>query len=341
MHAFPFIEVRGTARQMGLQHGAQAAPLIGRYLQWIEKLTGRPRQELGRRARAFLPAIAALSPRYIEEVAGLADGAGVSFDEALLCQVRGEAAQVPAEGCTAFAVTGSATRGGVTLAGQNQDLNPEFADLGIVLHLVPSDGRPRAIVFTFAGQLGYMGMNQHGVAHFANAVGGCPWRLGLPHYPLKRVLLEQPGLTECLAILGQHRTCSPANMVLCDGMGAIADVEIRTDGIALYADTRPEQRLHTNHYLTPEFAGFQPDPPPDSVTRLERLRQLVEASWGALDVAHLQAIMADHVGDPGAICRHGEGGSHSICGYLAEPARGLFHVRRGHGCLGTWSTYEV
>jgi hypothetical protein len=341
VHAFPLVQVSGSARQMGQQHGAQAAPLIQRYLRWIEKLTGLPRQELGRRARAFLPAIGALSARFIEEVRGLAEGAGISFEEALLCQVRGEAANVPAEGCTAFAVTGSATRNGVTLAGQNQDLNPEFADLGIVLHLVPTDGRPRAITFTFAGQLGYMGMNQHGVAHFANAVGGCPWRLGLPHYPLKRVLLEQPSLHECLEVLRQHRTCSPANMVLCDGAGAIADAEIRSDGMALYADERPQQRLHTNHYLTPEYAGFQPDPAPDSVVRLARLRQLVEQAWGALDVEQFQAIMADHVGDPGGICRHGEGASPPICGSIAEPARGLFHVRRGHGCLGTWSTYQV
>lgn len=342
MHAFPLVEVAGNARQMGIQHGAQAAPLIQRYLRWIEKMTGRDRQKLGRRALAFVPPIEALSPLFIEEVRGLAIGAGISFEEAMLCQVRGEAVSAPAsEGCTSFALTGQATRGGVPLAGQNQDLDPEFADVGIVLHVKPTDGRPRAITFTFAGQLGYMGMNEHGVAHFANAVGGCPWRLGVPHYPLKRVLLEQRTLADCLALLQCHRTCSPANMVFCDGQGTIEDVEIRSDGIALYPDERPDRRLHTNHYLSAEFAGYQTDPAPDSLVRLRRLRELVDARWGDLDVEAIKAILADHEGDPGAICRHGEGGSHSICGYIAEPTRGLFHVRRGHGCLGTWQSYEV
>lgn len=342
MNAFPLVQVSGSAYEMGYQHGTQAAPLVRKYLLWIEKTTGRDRLELGSRALSFQPLIEALNPLFIEEVRGLAHGAGISFAEAMVCQARGEAARAPlSDGCTAFAFTGTATRDGAPLAGQNQDLPPEFADLGIVLHLQPADGRPRAITFTFAGQLGYMGMNQLGVAHFANAVGNAPWQMGLPHYPLKRVLLEQRTVDDCLDILKQHRTCSAANMVFCDGQGNIADVEIRPEGIALYADGHPHRRLHTNHYLTPEFAPHEPSPRPDSIHRLQRLRELVEERWGEIDVDTLQQIMADHQGDPGAICRHGEGGSHSICGYIAEPARNLFHVRRGHGCLGTWTAYEV
>ncbi|MBI2504442.1 MAG: hypothetical protein HYW07_14555 [Candidatus Latescibacteria bacterium] len=62
---------------------------------------------------------------------------------------------------------------------------------------------------------------------------------------------------------------------------------------------------------------------------------------GRIDVEVMKEILADHQGDPGGICRHGANGSYSITGYLAEPAEGLFHVRRGHGCTGTWARYEV
>ena len=342
MHHFPLVEVSGPPRQMGRQHGEQAAPLIDGYLAWIEKTTGKDRDELGRRARAFEPFIDAINPLLLDEVRGLAEGAAIAYDHALLCQARGEAARaLLPEGCTAFALTGAATRRGRTLAGQNQDLPPEFSDLGIVLHLKPSDGRPRAITFTFAGQLGYMGMNHLGVAHFANGLGDARWQLGLPHYPLKRTLLEKADLPACLDLLQNHRMTSPANMVFCDGQGRIADVEIRPEGIALYADEHPDRRLHTNHYLTPEYAPHETHRMADSVPRLARVRELVAAQWGAIDVAAMQDILADHRGDPGAICRHGEGGSHSICGYIAEPDQGLFHVRRGHGCLGSWRTYAV
>ena len=341
MNEFPLVQVEGNSYEMGHQHGAQAAPLIQKYIQWIEKSTGKPRDLLGRNALAYQPFIEKLSPPLIEEVRGLAAGAEISFEEAMLCQVRGAAASVPAEGCTAFALTGSATADNQPLAGQNQDLGPEFTDVGIVLHLKPDDGRPRAITFTFAGQLGYMGMNQRGVAHFANALGNASSQLALPHYPLKRVLLEKETVDECIHTLREHPLCSAGNMVFCDGQGHIADAEIRPEGIALWADEHPDRRLHTNHYLTPEFVPHETHAMADSAPRLARLRALVEQHWGRLSVEVMKGILADHEGDPGGICRHGAGGSHSICGYIAEPAKGLFHVRRGHGCLGTWKAYEV
>ena len=156
-HIFPLIEVSGSSYEMGYQHGAQAANLVRRYLLWIEKLTGKPRDLLCRNAMAFLPLMEALSPALVEEIRGLADGAGISFEEAILCQSRAEAARVSEGGCTAFAMTGSATADHQPLAGQNQDLEPEYADVAILLRVKPTDGRPRALMFTFAGQLGYTG----------------------------------------------------------------------------------------------------------------------------------------------------------------------------------------
>ena len=55
----------------------------------------------------------------------------------------------------------------------------------------------------------------------------------------------------------------------------------------------------------------------------------------------MKEILADHDGGTCAICRHGGVRMHSIAGYIAEPARGLLHVRRGHGCNGAWTAYRV
>ena len=41
-HAFPFVEVSGTAYDLGYQHGKQAEDLVHKYLVWIDKLTGKP-----------------------------------------------------------------------------------------------------------------------------------------------------------------------------------------------------------------------------------------------------------------------------------------------------------
>ena len=110
---FPLIDVSGDSYQMGYQHGRQASELIQGYLRWIDKMTRRPRTELCTNAMHFLPYMEALRQKYVQEVKGLAKGAGISFEEAMLCQARGEASHGWEGGCTAFALTGKATADGL------------------------------------------------------------------------------------------------------------------------------------------------------------------------------------------------------------------------------------
>lgn len=349
---FPLLEVSGDAYQMGYRHGTEAGDLVRRTLAWIEKQSGAPRAALARRALAYLPAMQAVSPAYVEEVRGLADGARLPFEEAWLIQCRSEAnsegrmappggrAQT-AEGCSAFACTGTATADDRPLAGQNQDLEPECADIMILLRVAPNDGRPRALMVTFAGQLGYAGMNEWGLALFHNALYGVKTTDGLPRQPVKRLLLEQRNVTACITLLARWRLASAGNFVLCDQGGALASVEFRPDGSARCQNEPAEMALHTNHYLASAFAGHETGAVPDSAARLARLQSLTGEAWGLLSTIRVKRILADHEGDPAGICRHGATGWHSIAGYIAEPARGRLHVRRGHGCLGQWHEYEV
>jgi isopenicillin-N N-acyltransferase-like protein len=343
-HRFPLIEISGSSYAMGRQHGEAAADLIERYLLLIERITGRPREVLCRNALTFLPRIEALSPALLQEVRGLAEGAGVSFEEALLCQVRAEAGQVRAamdEGCTAFALRGEATADGQVLVGQNQDLQPEFADVSILLRVTPDDGRPRALLYTFAGQLGYFGMNAHGVANYANALYDFHWQPGIAHYPLKRLALEQRSVEDVVSLYQQHPQCSAANTVLADGAGAILSLESRPEGLALFHGTHPDAIVHTNHYLSAEFMPYESGSLPDSFARYRRMTELVQEHWGRITVELLMQFLADHEGDPVGICRHDVRGMHTTSGHIAEPQKGLLHIRRGHGCLGSWEIYTV
>src|SRR5436305_10485395 len=100
------------------------------------------------------------------------------------------------------------------------------AETSLVQGLEPG-GKPGILMWTFGGMLGYHGLNAHGVAHFANSLGGGPaWREGLPHYPVKRLMLEQRDVPAVLDVLARVPVCSSGNYVLCDGGGAVADVEL-------------------------------------------------------------------------------------------------------------------
>ena len=341
---FPMVQVSGSSYEMGRQHGEQASWLIERYLVLIERITSLSRDALCRNASAFLPRMRALSASFVDEVRGLADGAGISFEEALLCQVRGEAAQTCSEtneGCTAYALRGAATADGQVLIGQNQDMPPEYMDVSILLRVEPTDGRPKALMYTFAGQLGYFGMNAHGVVNYANSVYNFCWQPGLAHYPLKRVSLEQCTVNDVVALYKSHAQCSAANTLIADGAGEILSIESRPEGLALYRGDDADAIVHTNHYLSAEFQHHEARTLPDSFTRHARMTELVRGEWGRITVDTLKMFLSDHQGDPGGICRHGERGWHTTSGHIAEPQKGLLHVRRGHGCMGLWKTYHV
>src|SRR5947207_14724142 len=107
---FPFIVASGSPFEMGRQHGAAARGIINRFLAFNLRGAGVParrsRAEVLERVRFFEPLLREHCPALLEEVRGLAEGAGLSYEEALLLQIRGEINAVPEGGRTASAITG-------------------------------------------------------------------------------------------------------------------------------------------------------------------------------------------------------------------------------------------
>jgi isopenicillin-N N-acyltransferase like protein len=114
------------------------------------------REGLLARAMKFLPSLDAFAPQLVEEVRGIADGAGLSFAEALLVNVRAEVIGLTTtdQFCTAFAIDRSGTANRSVLSGQNLDQHPLNRDLMIILHVEPDAG-PAMLMCTFAGLVGY------------------------------------------------------------------------------------------------------------------------------------------------------------------------------------------
>src|SRR5262249_55821190 len=149
-------------------------------------------------ALRFLPLFERHCPHIVEEIRGLAEGAGLPLAEALAVQIRGE---LGAGGCTTFVISRRGTVSGQVLVGQNSDVEPELEEYAYVLLVRPPD-KPAALMWTFGGMIGYHGLNGAGVAHFANSLAGGPaWKMGLPHYPVKRLMLEQQTLDDVLKLL--------------------------------------------------------------------------------------------------------------------------------------------
>ena len=340
---YPRFRATGSPQTLGRMHGEQARLKIHAILSWLCEALKLKDKELARRARRFLSLFETHCPVLLIEIEGLAEGAAISRDLALACQLRGELGQVAAEGCTTFVIGPHGTADGNVLIGQTSDMAAELREFCYVLHLEP-EGRPELIMWTFGGMIGYHGLNTSGVAHFANSLGGGPaWKFALSHYPLKRMILEQPDLPAVRNLMALYPASSNGNYVLCDGQHGILDVELTPDGPFEIEDSDEGFLAHSNHYLCAPHncqANFDQSLP-DSFSRLARIRQLIRAKFGSLTREDMQQILADHDGHPVSICRHphtGHGDSilpasgRTVAAMVAEPNRGRFHLCCGNPC---------
>ncbi len=349
---YPLLTAKGNQRELGRQHGEQCRQQLRLFLDYLGRTLKLSASQLQERALRFMPLFERHCPHLVEEIDGLAAGAGVALWQALAVQIRGEMAQVPADGCTTFVIGAMGTAGGQILIGQNSDVEPEYEEFAYVLRLEPVD-KPAVLMWTFGGQLGYHGLNAHGVAHFANSLGGGPaWKMGLPHYPIKRMMLEQRTLAEVYQLLRRVPVCSNGNYVLCDGAGAIADVELTAEGFEVVEDGGRDYLVHANHFLGKTHASKANHAAsvPDSFPRQQRLQELVADKNGRLTVADLQGFLADHQGHPTSICRHPHAGANhpsvsargrTTASLIAEPAAGRLHVSRGNPCQAKYATYQL
>ncbi|MER6299971.1 C45 family peptidase [Kitasatospora sp. NPDC001539] len=326
----------GTAFERGEQHGRALAGELRAFLDdglaRLDHLTATPLTLDGLRPRidAYRAAVAAAAPDLAAEVEGLAAGAGLSPDEAWLLQLRREIMgyqKVPTAGdCTTYARAGGRYTGHPVLA-QTVDLNGNLDDAIAVLEVAPVGSARRSLVLSFAGLLGYLGLNSDGLAIGLNLVLGGDWRPGLPPYLAIRHLLDTAGsVTEALELLRGMRLASSRSLTLCDRERAVC-VEVLGDELRV---VETHETAHTNHFLDPDLARgdelnvFARN---SSVRRLKEARAgLAELDPAAGPEEHFALLSRPPicVPDEGDIRRE-----RTVAAVVLLPGRGELHLRPG------------
>ncbi|MGW5478102.1 C45 family autoproteolytic acyltransferase/hydolase [Streptomyces sp. NPDC004008] len=259
----PFLRLTGDPFELGRQHGAARATALRAFLDdglaRLNHLLDTPvsLSSLGPTFTEFEKEIEAAAPELAEEIRGLAAGAGISRQEALLLQLRREIAgyrstrRRPHGDCTTYARVDGA--GPHTVLAQTVDLNGNLDDQTCVLSISRAGARRDVLMLSFGGLLGYLGMNSDGLAVGINLVLGGPWRPGLPPYLAVRHVLDSAGsVDEALEVLSRLRLASSRSLTLCDSSGA-ACAEFLDGRMHV---VRALQTVHTNHFLHSEFIPF-------------------------------------------------------------------------------------
>ena len=329
--AFPHVRVSGGPRDRGRAYGEQARDRIVTSIRAYEDVfrayAGWSWTEVRREAERYEAPIVEFDERFLDEMRGIAEGAGVDLEDLLSINVRTEvmfaararaaaAAGGPAAGggprqgeCTAFAVLPEASATGHTLIGQNWDWLLHCFDTVVVLEAEQDEG-PNFVSVVEAGLLAKTGMNSSGLAVATNALvtdddRGEP---GVPYHVLLRAFMDCETISDALSAAQRGRRSSSANYLIAHRDGMAVDIEATPGDFSRLFLLFPEEGVvtHTNHFRSPAFDRRDVSlwVMPDSPFRLERLRAVVEGASPQLSLDTFREALADHANYPSGVCCH-------------------------------------
>jgi isopenicillin-N N-acyltransferase like protein len=134
---------------------------------------------------------------------------------------------------------------------------------------------------------------------------------------------------------------------MCDGAGAILDVEATTAGPEIIRDEGAGFLAHSNHFVCARYAKREtPDAMmPDSLQRRDRMTALIQGKMGSITVERIKAFLSDHSNHPTSICRHPgtprKGPERTVASMISEPAHRRMHVALGNPCESRFATYAM
>lgn len=316
----PYFELSGNAYEIGLQHGRLAAEHVKRSIATYQKMFktygGLTWDEAKRRSLSYVGHIENFDPAMMDEMRGLAEGAGVELQDILALNARSEVVMmqksdkhevhIDSDGCTALAALPEVTADHHTWLAQNWDWKSTQLDSIILLRIKQQNG-PELLMVTEAGIIGKIGFNSAGIGVCLNALGTVGSPDGVPLHIVLRGILNSVKLSDALEKINKLPNACAANYLIASGCGEAFDVEkAPADFDVLY----PERGYitHANHFesMRMDVVDMSRLMAPDSFIRANRSRRLIgrAVERGELDEQFIKGLLCDHAEYPDSICRH-------------------------------------
>jgi len=351
-NAFPYLAVEGSPHDRGVQYGEQATQRIegsmDLYLHAFAQ-KGHDREKVALLGARYLESIEGFVPSIVEEMRGIAHGAGVDVGLIAAVNARTEILRASDDGCTAVACLPEVTANGHTIVAQNWDWQSECLDTTVVLHVRPDDG-PEFITMVEAGIVGRSGLNGQGVAVAGNYLQSSEdfGHSGVPITTIRRQILGSPSFAEALGcVINTPRAFSSNHLLGSSGMAL--DLEVTPSNVYTLED-EDGILTHSNHFRSPAALARIEDLSirrlPDSLYREKRLRSLLTHAKGKIDRDTIVGALRDHQGYPRSICRHpaprSDGSiSQTVASIIMDIEDGLVSVAAGPPCEAEYETYKL
>ncbi len=344
------LKSQGSPRERGAAQGRAArekiAWLVATYREAFRRPDGKWPEGLDPEARRrtadrLAEEARRVYPEGVAEIEGIAQGAGLAFEDVFELNVVFELGRSP----SACSVYGFADRSGRVHMGKSDDLGE--AELGSnAVHRAAPSGALRSVQMHFVGTIWTTSsVNEAG---FCLGMTGLSGRVvnrgGIPHLFLLHALAER-----CRTVREAEEMCAAfevrsggMSVLMGDATGDLAVLEKHAGGQAVRRPSGPGEAVwQTNHCCDPSLAG-KDDPAlahlqnsRERAALLTRLDPTVERSREGL-----MRLYGAH-GTPTGICQHGEGGLHTDSAILMSPDERAIWATEGYPCRSPFVRHEV
>ena len=317
---FKKIVITGDPHSRGIQYGKKAKPLIEKAIGIYQKVfleeSGVAWEKAIDFSKRFTKGVKNYDEGMVEEVRGIAEGAGRSFEEILTVNLRTEilnGLKQSQEGCTSFCALPEITRERKILLAQNWDYKPWAAETMLLLQIHCRKG-PDILTIVEAGQLARFGMNSAGIGICNNFIqcetDGKNMEKGVPTTFIRRKALGHEKYYDVLGTILHTPRSFSANYLIAtaEGDGDAINIEA-TPETAYFLFPKEGLVTHSNHFkgAGPGYVGIMRRGIENSIYRDRRAEQLLRKKNGKIGAREMMEVLKDHFGHPRSICRHTDG----------------------------------
>tara|TARA_R110002072_G_scaffold14810_18_gene60679 strand:+ start:2891 stop:3925 length:1035 start_codon:yes stop_codon:yes gene_type:complete len=234
------------------------------------------------RLTQILTAATQAFPEIVEEIRGIAEGAGQPFEKVFLWNCRGDLrdlARSDDDGCTTLLLPRDDQH--PATIGHNEDGAPAFQGKGFMLEARPDQG-PAFHAFCYPGMLAghAFGMNDRGLVQTINNIRPHDLTVGIPRHIITRAILACENLAQALALTRRTDRASGFHHNLGEARSQrLFSVEAPASGCLAREVTR--RSAHANHLLNSAFSALPQDVTASSDSRQQRADSLLAAAQAA------------------------------------------------------------
>jgi predicted choloylglycine hydrolase len=347
---YPFIEVKGSHREIGRQIGSAMKKhivshlaLSEQYSNSVDFLEGEGRDIV----KKMLDHAWVNFPRLVEELEGMAESLDVPFMSlfAFNCKSEIDLLKEP-PGCSTIALRDH-KHDRVTLV-HNEDGNDLNIGRMFVVRVTPPSG-VRFIVFVYPGLLpgNGPGINKHGIVQTTNYIQPRQVIDGIPRYFIGRAILEAKNLDEAVALATMKPRAFSYHHNL---VSLLENRRILSVETAAYPHHKHDVLdvhglyVHTNHFLHDGMVEEDETktrlydvPYESSITRMNVLSRAIATKGPPSNVEEIMKLLTLHEGRPYSPCRHPEGdvyGATLGTAVFDMPSRHAVTLYHGNPCHG-------